>query len=202
MLSLRRIHSALLVCPRPSSDSCALAQRGAAFVELVISMLTVLLVVFGIIQFGIVLHEANTIVEASRHGARAAGARSGQNVPVSLTNGYLDATTSPLEVSCETAVEIEDIEAESNPILYAAIVGSCDFIEAAKLKPNEWKVAVSISQLSLGENNGTNVKVDVRSIKVIISPYMNRGPETWLRDTFGMQPKGESAFFAEVLMNT
>ena len=73
------LHSAQLHSPQPHSDrpnrrpvGVARAQRGAAMVELAIILPVLVMLVFGIIQFGIAFNRVQGLHAAAREGARVA----------------------------------------------------------------------------------------------------------------------------------
>ena len=84
------------------------ADRGAAAVELALVLPVLLLVLFGVIDFGRMLHTQLKLTEAAREGARAAALRQNATTRVQAATGGLDGVTAQVTTCPANAVATQD----------------------------------------------------------------------------------------------
>ena len=156
--------------------------RGSALVELAITLPVALSIVLGSVHISAVIREATIIVEAARHGARAAAAQSG----VSPVNSITSVVGTPFPLGCPADVTTIGT---TNPIHLAAEIAACSYIQAnSHINSTEWSVA---TQINLRPNEGG---VSIYVIDVNITANSARGPVESLKTLLNIRPTSTSIF--------
>ena len=84
------------------------AQEGQTLVEFALVVPLLLLIVFGIIQFGVAFNDYLSLTDGVRAGARKAAVSRHENDPVGVTKGAIRKAASDLDVSEDTLrIEVE-----------------------------------------------------------------------------------------------
>jgi Flp pilus assembly protein TadG len=84
----------------------AQAEQGSAVVEFALVLPILLLIVFGIINFGVLLYNQSVITNAAREGARWAAIHSSAVYGNTCTNSYSAAPVDPCQVSFSYATSV------------------------------------------------------------------------------------------------
>jgi hypothetical protein len=95
------------------------SDRGAAAVELALMLPVLLLIVFGIIDFGRMLNAQITLTEAAREGARAEALGADPNARVQEAAGHLGVVGTGIESGCpgvDAVVTVQHQFAFATPI--------------------------------------------------------------------------------------
>ncbi len=99
--------------------------RGVAVVEFALVLIPLLLLVFGIINFGALMYDQSVVTNAAREGARWAAIRSSATVGSGCTNTYSASPVDPCQVAYSYAHNrlISFNSARSPVVTYAAASG-------------------------------------------------------------------------------
>ena len=140
----------------PRRRAGAPKERGAAIVEFALVVPVLVLLLFGIVEFGIAFNDYISVRNGSREGARAAVVNDVRNAPPCTING---GTVSPPAVPTGTSDATN------------AIV--CKTKDRIGLDDDQVKVKVSVAGTSIGDTVTVCASFPVQSMSGLLAPIMS-----------------------------